>query len=174
MIARRSPWRVQKVAPLIAAPEKPTATLVDCYRAVHFLSPIYRAEIAKYGHVSRILRKIETGILCSPDCEAEEAVRPNYSPAKFPANREKYREFCKFSIEIPSSFSVSISFSGGCSTKGQNIAGNSLNVSGNLIRLLSTRTANYLAVRWRADCGSGNPSCWRCSTQLRGSLRVSF
>jgi hypothetical protein len=49
---------------------------------------------------------------------AEEAVLRNFSPPKFPANREKYREFREFSMKIPSSFSVSISFNGVCLTNG--------------------------------------------------------
>jgi hypothetical protein len=65
------------------------------------LSPVrFQSKNREIAPVSRNFQRIPGGFLCTSDFMAEEGVLLNFSPAKFPANREKYREFREFPIEI--------------------------------------------------------------------------
>jgi hypothetical protein len=71
LIAFHSLYALLETGLRVCPPEKSRAvTLFNAEYSV-LSSPVCRRRIAKYGHPSRILRKVEAGFLCSPDCVAE-------------------------------------------------------------------------------------------------------
>jgi hypothetical protein len=118
------------------------------------------------------------GFLCTSDCMAEEAVWRNFSPANSLLTGKNTGNFVNFRSKFARSFPVQTSFHGACSLNGAKYNREFYLRNRELFARLSRRTGNYLICRNVRDIGrwrsSGNPRCWRCSTQLGGSLPVSF
>jgi hypothetical protein len=72
LIASHSPAALLKTGLHLCLPEKIWKLTAFGNEQSVLSSPVCRGRIAKYGHVSRILEKVEAGNLCSPDCVAEE------------------------------------------------------------------------------------------------------
>jgi hypothetical protein len=84
-------------------------TALDAEQSV-LSGPIYSGIIAKYGHCSRISAQSERNFSAAQTEWRSGQSHANLSPAKFPANREKYREFAKFPASKSQSCCVTCRF----------------------------------------------------------------
>src|ERR1035437_277169 len=112
VIAECSPQHLAGVGLLIAASEKRANGCQPLPRQSILCSPICRARIAKYGHFPRIAGKGWRNFSAVQTCWRSAQSCANYSPAKFPANREKYREFAEFCHPKSHSCSLNCTFCG--------------------------------------------------------------
>jgi hypothetical protein len=71
-----------------------------------FLQSGFDGKTFRIAPISRDFRGDAARFLCVADCVAERAVWIEPLSPKFPANREKYREFRVFAVEISCEFSL--------------------------------------------------------------------
>jgi hypothetical protein len=138
----------------------------------------FQSKNCEIAPISRNFQRNPGEVLCASDCMAAEEVWRNFSPSNSLLAGNLTGNFVNFRSKFARSFPVQTSFHGACSLNGAKYNREFYLRNRELFARLSRRTGNYLICRNVRDIGrwrsSGNPRCWRCSTQLGGSLPVSF